>query len=114
LPFSSLAACGGTSGRALTLGHLQQREGHRAIVDFRGKAGHVRTVPVPDWVIGLLNDWTAAAGIKAGSLFRRVSSVGKVWGSASSSSVATARQRLCQKPSTTLRMCSCGAGTEAD
>jgi site-specific recombinase XerD len=65
---------------ALTVGHLQQREGHWAIVDLRGKAGHVRTVPVPDWVIGLLNDWTAAAGIKAGSLFRRVSSAGKVWG----------------------------------
>jgi integrase len=33
-----------------------------------------------DRVIGLLNDWTAAAGIKTGSLFRRVSSAGKVWG----------------------------------
>jgi site-specific recombinase XerD len=65
---------------ALTLGHLQQREGHWAIVDLRGKAGHVRTVPVPDWVTGLLNDWTAAAGIKSGSLLRRVSSAGKVWG----------------------------------
>src|SRR3984957_11941443 len=40
---------------ALTVGHLQQREGHWAIVDLRGKAGHVRTVPAPDWVIGLLN-----------------------------------------------------------
>jgi hypothetical protein len=34
----------------LTVGHLQQREGHWAIVDLRGKAGHVRTIPVPDWV----------------------------------------------------------------
>ena len=31
---------------------------------------------------GLLNDWTTAAGIKAGSLFRRVSSAGRVWGKA--------------------------------
>jgi hypothetical protein len=30
--------------------HLQQREGHWAIVDLSGKGGHVRTVPVPDWV----------------------------------------------------------------
>ena len=29
-------------------------------------------IPVPDWVTGLLNDWTTAAGIIAGSLFRRV------------------------------------------
>jgi integrase len=66
----------------LTVGHLQQREGHWAIVDLRGKAGHVRTIPVPDWVIGLLNDWMTAAGLKTGSLFRRVSSAGKVWGEA--------------------------------
>src|SRR5215471_9170816 len=34
----------------LTVDHLQQREGHWAIVDLSGKGGHVRTVPVPDWV----------------------------------------------------------------
>ena len=45
----------------LSFGHLQQREGHWAIVDLRGKAGHVRTIPVPDWVYGLLNDWITAA-----------------------------------------------------
>jgi site-specific recombinase XerD len=65
---------------ALSVGHLQQREGHWAIVDLRGKAGHVRTIPVPDWVHGLLNDWMKAAGITSGSLFRHVSSDGKVWG----------------------------------
>jgi integrase len=46
-----------------TFGRLQQREGHWAIMDLRGKAGHVRTMPVPDWVHGLLNEWTQAAGI---------------------------------------------------
>ena len=66
----------------LTIGHLQQREGHWAIVDLRGKAGHVRTIPVPDWVHALLDDWTKAAEIDAGRLFRRVSSAGKVWGEA--------------------------------
>jgi site-specific recombinase XerD len=64
----------------LTVGHLQQSEGHWAIVDLRGKGGHVRTVPVPDWVHGLLDNWMEAAGIKAGSLFRRVSSAATVWG----------------------------------
>ncbi len=64
----------------LSFGHLQQREGHWAIVDLRGKAGHVRTIPVPDWVYRLLLDWTTAARITTGSLFRRVSSAGRVWG----------------------------------
>jgi integrase len=39
----------------LTFGHLQQREGHWAIVDLSGKAGHVRTIPVPDWVYDLVD-----------------------------------------------------------
>jgi site-specific recombinase XerD len=64
----------------LTVGHLEQREGHWAIVDLRGKAGHVRTIPVPDWVRRLLDDWMKAAGIASGRLFRRVSSADKVWG----------------------------------
>src|SRR5262250_378445 len=65
---------------ALTLDHLQQREGHWAIVDLRGKAGHVRTIPVPDWVRTELDDWLAAAGIDRGKLFRRVNKVGRTWG----------------------------------
>jgi len=35
---------------SLTGAHLQQREEHWAIVDLSGKNGHVRTIPVPDWV----------------------------------------------------------------
>src|SRR5437867_10968928 len=65
---------------ALTLDHLQQREEHRAIVDLMGKGGHVRTVPVPDWVKSELEAWLAAAGIDRGRLFRRVNKVGKAWG----------------------------------
>src|SRR6202034_3853871 len=34
----------------LMVSHLQRREEHWAIVDLIGKGGHVRTVPVPDWV----------------------------------------------------------------
>ncbi len=66
----------------LTFGHLQQREGHWAIVDLSGKTGHVRTIPVPDWVHDLLNEWTQAAGINAGRLFPHVNSAGKAWGDA--------------------------------
>src|SRR5437588_5116987 len=58
----------------LTFDHLQQREGHWAIVDLSGKGGHVRTVPVPDWVYRELGAWIEAAGLKTGKAFRRVSS----------------------------------------
>ncbi|HZL69449.1 MAG TPA: site-specific integrase [Candidatus Limnocylindrales bacterium] len=65
---------------ALRLDHLQQREEHWAIVDLVGKEGHVRTVPVPDWVRTELDDWLAAAAIDRGKLFRRVNKVGRTWG----------------------------------
>ena len=65
---------------ALTLDHLQQREEHWAIVDLVGKGGHVRTVPVPDWVRSALNEWLAAAAVNRGRLFRGVSKAGRIWG----------------------------------
>jgi site-specific recombinase XerD len=65
---------------ALRLDHLQQREEHWAIVDLVGKGGHVRTVPVPDWVRNELDDWLTAARIDQGRLFRRVNKVGRAWG----------------------------------
>ena len=65
---------------ALNLDHLQQREEHWAIVDLVGKGGHVRTVPVPDWVRNELGEWLAAAAIDRGRLFRRVCKAGTTWG----------------------------------
>jgi integrase len=59
---------------ALTLDHLQQR------VDLVGKKGHIRTVPVPDWVRAELDDWLAAAAIDRGRPFRRVNKVVRTWG----------------------------------
>lgn len=38
--------------------------------------------PVPNWVHGLIDEWTKAAGIESGKLFRRVSSAGRAWGEA--------------------------------
>ena len=77
-----LLACGLRRQEAvtLTMDHLQQREEHWAIVDLVGKGGHVRTVPVPDWVRTELDDWLAAAAIDRGKLFRLVNRVGRVWG----------------------------------
>ncbi len=64
----------------LTFEHLQQREEHWAIVDLIGKAGHVRTIPLPGWVRQVLAEWFAGAGISSGKLFRCVSRAGRAWG----------------------------------
>jgi integrase len=64
----------------LTLEHLQRREDHWAIVDLVGKAGHVRTIPVPDWVKRTIDDWLTAASVVDGRLFRRVCRTGTIWG----------------------------------
>jgi hypothetical protein len=79
---------------ALTLDHLQQREEHWAIVDLMGKGGHVRTVPVPDWVRSELEEWLAAAGIDRGRLFRWVNKVGKAWGDGMTVKGGLAHSRL--------------------
>jgi site-specific recombinase XerD len=64
----------------LTFDHLQQREDHWAIVDLMGKGGHIRTVPVPDWVKQIIDAWVVTAGVRSGRLFRCVSRSGNVWG----------------------------------
>jgi integrase len=51
---------------------FQLREGHCVIADLRGKGGHIRTIPVPEWVKGAVDSWTLAAGIDAGPLFRSI------------------------------------------
>lgn len=77
-----LLACGLRRHEAVSLEvrHVQQREDHWAIIDLHGKAGHVRTVPVPDWVKALLDRWTRAAAIHTGKIFRRVTKAGTIWG----------------------------------
>src|SRR5580700_130952 len=55
---------------ALSVGDIQKREDHWAIVDLVGKAGHVRTVPMPEWVKRTISDWLNAAQIIQGKLFR--------------------------------------------
>jgi site-specific recombinase XerD len=64
----------------LTVDLLQRREDHWAIVDLVGKGGHIRTVPVPDWVKQTVDDWLGAAGIADGRVFRCVCRAGTAWG----------------------------------
>src|SRR2546421_12383357 len=43
-------------------------------------SGHVRTVPVPDWVKARVDDWMKASGTASGCLFRSINERGIVWG----------------------------------
>ena len=48
--------------------------------DLLGKAGHVRTVPVPGWVKQAIGKWKEASGVPEGTLFRSINKAGRVWG----------------------------------
>ena len=50
------------------------------IADLMGKGKRIRTVPVPTWAKGVVDEWMAAANIATGLIFRRVNKYGKVWG----------------------------------
>jgi site-specific recombinase XerD len=64
----------------LQIRDIQQREEHWALVDLMGKGRHIRTVPVPDWVKAAVDEWTQAAGVGDGRVFRCVSRKGSIWG----------------------------------
>jgi site-specific recombinase XerD len=79
----------------LELDDIQMRQGHWAVVDLIGKGGHIRTVPIPAWVKAALDQWTCAANIKEGKIFRRVARLGKVWGDGLSQNVVSYVVRTC-------------------
>src|SRR6202140_2047213 len=54
----------------LEMDEVQMRQGNWAWVDLIGKGGHIRTVPIPEWVKAALDQWTAAAGVREGRIFR--------------------------------------------
>jgi site-specific recombinase XerD len=65
---------------ALTMKHIQQRDGRWCIVDLVGKHGRVRTIPVPTWVKVAIDSWTAAAGLTEGHVLRPVGRGDRVLG----------------------------------
>jgi integrase len=65
---------------ALRVETIQQREEHWVIADLVGKAGHIRTVPIPAWVKAAVDAWTAAGAITEGPVFRAINKAGHVWG----------------------------------
>jgi site-specific recombinase XerD len=79
----------------LELDEIQMRQGHWAAVDLIGKGGHIRTVPIPNWVKAALDQWTRAAGVCEGKIFRAVAGRGKVWGRGLSQNVVWYVVRTC-------------------
>jgi len=77
-----LIGCGLRRGELLALhvDSIQLREEHWVIADLIGKAGHIRTVPIPSWVKAAIDGWKEASGIQDGALFRSINKVGRVWG----------------------------------
>src|SRR5260370_2058199 len=69
-----LIGCGLRRAELVGLGleDFQVREEHWVIADLIGKGKHIRTVPVPAWAKRVVDEWTHAASISTGALFRRV------------------------------------------
>ena len=78
-----LIGCGLRRGELLALSaeSIQLREDHWVVADLMGKAGHVRTVPIPLWAKAAIDEWKDASGIKEGALFRSIRKQGQIWGS---------------------------------
>jgi site-specific recombinase XerD len=70
-----LIGCGLRRAELVGLGmeDFQVREEHWVIADLIGKGKHIRTVPVPVWAKRAVDEWTGAAKIDQGAIFRRVS-----------------------------------------
>lgn len=59
---------------ALTMAHIQQRDGRWVILDLVSKHKRVRTVPMPTWTKVAIDAWTVRAGVTDGFVFRPVHS----------------------------------------
>jgi integrase len=57
---------------------VQQREDHWVFADLIGKGGHIRTVPIPDWVAEAVRAWMTEACITAGAVFRPINKAGRI------------------------------------
>jgi len=79
---ATLIGCGLRRGELLGLrvDAIGVREEHWVIADLMGKAGHMRTVPIPAWVKAAIDVWKEASGIREGVIFRSINKAGLVWG----------------------------------
>jgi integrase len=74
-----LIGCGLRRGEllALRVDAIQLREEHWVIADLLGKAGHIRTIPIPAWVKVAVDAWKEASGITEDTLLRSINKAGK-------------------------------------
>jgi site-specific recombinase XerD len=80
---ATLVGCGlrRSEVSALTFPHLQQRDARWVIVDIFGKGGRIRSVPMPSWTKVAIDEWSVAAGINEGLVFRSMNNKGALTGS---------------------------------
>lgn len=57
---------------------LQQREDHWVFADLIGKGGHIRTVPIPNWVADAVRAWLIEARVTEGAVFRAINKAGRI------------------------------------
>jgi integrase len=62
----------------VTVEQFRMIEERWVIVDLTGKHGRVRSVPIPSWTKNAVDEWTKAAGITTGVLFRQIDKCGYV------------------------------------
>jgi site-specific recombinase XerD len=75
-----LIGCGlrRSEAAALSFEHIQEREGRWVIVDLIGKHGRVRSIPMPGWAKAAIDQWSTAAGIQNGRVFRPINKGGRL------------------------------------
>jgi site-specific recombinase XerD len=66
---------------AVKIEDFELREDHWVLADLVGKGRHMRTIPVPHWVKLAVDEWTNAAELQSGILFRAIGKTGKIQGS---------------------------------
>jgi hypothetical protein len=72
-------------GGTWALFHFSQTE--RPALERHAGTSAVLSVPIPNWVKAALDQWTRAAGVREGRIFRAVARRGKVWGDGISQNV---------------------------
>jgi site-specific recombinase XerD len=75
-----LIGCGLRRSEAagLDFQHMQRREGRWVIVDLIGKHGRIRSVPMPNEAKVAIDEWTSAAEIRTGRVFRPINKGGRL------------------------------------
>ena len=98
--YAILATLIGGELLALPVDAIELRKDRWVIADLVGKAGHMRTVLIPEWVKAAIGEWKEASAIAKGAIFRSINKAGRVWGNGMTAKV------LCE----VVRDAACRAG----